>query len=155
MKRYPSVFTSSILVLGLALSALEATPEPNAADLVSDILAEQSVVGLWSGKNVDGIIVSYLFEADGTAVIYENAQPVLGEAEQGATLRWSFESRKGRGTLDLRYSDDRGTEVKVLYVARFSKNGRLVLRSGGQSGARPADTVESDDRMQIRLTREY
>lgn len=149
----PRVFAFGFLLFLLApvFVAAQDGRIPSTASLTRQ---ETTLVGLWGGIDSEGIVVSYLFERDGTAVIYENEKPVL-EGTDGASLTWSLDMQGPKGGLDLVYDNGLGVVATVSYAVRFDGKGRLVLKSGGAFGSRPGDVDDKDSRLQIKLSRRY
>lgn len=148
---------SSLALILFTLTALLARGQSPSDLAINDDSSEYfdlALVGLWSGVNRDGIIVSYLFEEDGKLSIYENEELVLGNVGD-LTCHWRLEMLgKRKGGIKVACENGRGQSMEVDYVVRFGEDGRLVLRSGVEEGRRPNDVAERDDRMQIRLTRQ-
>lgn len=109
-------------------------------------------MGQWSGVDPKGRVVTYVFEEDGRAEIYEDGEQVLASNEQ-LRVEWSLSGEGRRLQLDLVCADGHGAYLPTRYAARLRRDGALVLRSGGPGKRRPADTAEQAEPMQIRLTR--
>lgn len=108
--------------------------------------------GVWSGTDLSGDLISYAFDADGTAAIYKNRESVL-EGGETSSVVWTFRDGTRFGELDIVYSDDYGTNVTTRYLVRWESIDTIVLRSGGKSGARPGSTGTGGGAMRIRLSR--
>ena len=110
------------------------------------------LVGVWSGEDASGAIVSYAFDADATAAIYKNGEAEL-EGDETSRVTWTYRSGSPYGELDIVYSNDLGAAATIRYIVLWEPDGSIRLRSGGPSGARPVSEGPAGDPMTIRLSR--
>lgn len=134
---------------------IEDSLEPSAQ--ISDLtLAPEStpfdITGHWVGRNSQGTLVSYLFEKDGSATIFEDGHPVLESGER-SLVSWIFSNDSRSGNLDIVFQNDFGVRVETRFLAQFVDGDSILLRSGGPNQARPREVSEESDPMQIRLLR--
>lgn len=87
--------------------------EPIDGSLRTPKLESADLVGLWSGANPEGVVVSYEFDASGSAAIFENGKEALDSSFE-SQVRWAYEAGETEGLLDIVWSNEYGSEVAPL-----------------------------------------
>ncbi len=141
----PKVLAGLICFTFFSLSV--AVTSVHAGSTASDML-----IGEWTGVDVQGRSVTYIFAVDGSAEIYENGTCVLKGGDY-SRVSWSVQVDGATTYLDVVYSDDFGTRVVTEYIGRFEPDGTLVLKSGGPSGSRPRAVDDPNGLPSLRLYR--
>lgn len=134
-------------VLFLALSASVAHSQSS---------SQTDLFGVWSGIDVGGGVVTHVFEPDGSASIHRNGEPQL-EGDESKTVTWSVAWREdGLGDLDIVIAMNEGDapDTTVRFLAGWTEEGALRIRSAGPSPERPLALAPEDDRLQITFYRD-
>lgn len=144
LPQFPLAARCVVLFLALSASVAHSQPSP-----------ETDLVGVWSGIDAGGDVVTHVFEADGSASIHRNGEPQL-EGSEAMAVRWSVVWRAdGLGELDIVISMAEGPprDVVLRFLAGRTAAGDLRLRSPGPSPLRPEALTPDDDALQITLSR--
>ena len=129
-----------------------------ASGVVADPLSSMpmrvpSLVGIWSGLDGTGQVITYVFDDDGSAAIYENEMGVL-LGDSSCQVKWKHDNDGNPSKLDIKYEDSFGSSVVVPYLLSWNEDGSILLNSGGALGRRPELIDEGMSSMRIRLVKQ-
>jgi len=120
-------------VIGAVLDQSDDTGESDGS-----ITAEDQIVGEWKGSN-EGTIVTFIFNADGTANMIEGNNVLESNAE--VKIKWSIDDSQDPMHLDITFVDTvKGEAVTLRMIARLIGKNKLHL---GMMSDDPSDRPTS------------